>query len=145
MKSTCQLPRPLSKSQVAILILLGLNLLLNIEPIFLEYKKIHDSRKLGPHNLVGYKFFGLEQYLKNEEFVGYYTNDNIEDKDPQKMLAHAQYILAPTIVDFGNFDHEYILLVCSSKEEAFRKMNEIDAQPLLKNQYNVILAKRNKP
>ena len=145
MKNTPHLLHPLSKSQVAILILLGFILLINIEPMFLEYKKVHDSRKLGPHNLVGYKFFGLEQYLKNEEFVGYYTNENMEDKDPQKLFAHAQYILAPTILDFGNFDHEYILLVCSSEAEAFRKMNEIDAQPLLKNQYNVILAKRNKP
>lgn len=145
MTNASSFPRKLSKSRAAILMLLGCILLINIEPMFLEYKKVHDSRKLGPHNLVGYKFFGLEKYLSHEEFVGYYTNENMDDKEPQKMLAQAQYILAPTILDFGNFNHDYIILVCSSEAEAFRKMNEINAQPLLKNQYNVILAKRNKP
>ncbi len=128
--------------QIIFLILLGLVILINLEPTMLEIKKTHGNRKLVPYNIIGHKFLGLDQFLSDEEFVGYYTDQNIEDKDPQKMFAHAQYILAPTVLDFGNLNRRYIIFACSTQEVALQKIEEIGAQPLLRNQYNIILAKR---
>ena len=129
-------------SQTAFLTLLVLVILINLQPLCVELDKVYHNRKILPYNLVGYKFLGLEEFIGDETFVGYYTNENMDDKNPQKMFAQAQYVLAPTVLDFGNFNHRYIIFACSSQEEALRKMNEIDAEPLVRNQYNIILAKR---
>jgi hypothetical protein len=132
----------ITRLQITFLLILSSVILMNLNPLIMELKKTHGNRQLVPYNVVGFKFLGLNQFLADEEFVGYYTDQNMDDKDPQKMFAHAQYILAPTVVDFGNLNHRYIVFACSNQEVALRKIEEIGAQPLISNQYNIILAKR---
>lgn len=128
--------------KILFLILLGLIILINLPPLAGEIQRISKNRKIVDHNLIGYKFFGLNEYIGDEAYVGYYTNEDIREQKPQKLFTHAQYILAPTILDFGNLNRKYIIFACSSREEALRKIFEMDLQPLIANQYNIILAKR---
>ena len=78
-----------------------------------------------------------------EEFIGYYTDGNLKNDADAKTYAHAQYVLAPTIVEFMNLNHKYILFVCSSDSAALKKIQEIGAVPLRQNRFGMILAERN--
>ena len=75
------------------------------------------------------------------KYVGYYTDKSLDVNQNAAEFAQAQYVLAPTILDLNNLNHEYILLDCSAEDIAFEKIKEIHAIPF-KKRLGLILAKR---
>jgi hypothetical protein len=107
-----------------------------------EVKRINTFKSVLPHQTIGYKFNGLIPFVKGIEYVGYYTDDSSSKNETAKQYAHAQYILAPTILDYGNLEHKHILLVCSKEAIAWKKMQELGAVPLSRNKYGMILVEK---
>ena len=110
--------------------------------LFKEIRNNQLLRKTTPYFFLGLKFSGLEKVLHNEQYVGYYTDKDIDEKLPAAHFAQAQYILAPVILDLNNLEHDFILFDCASQKTAFEKIKEIGAVPLVRNRFGIILAKR---
>jgi hypothetical protein len=136
--------RPYSKTQIAFLCLLTIVLGLNIMPLYDLMKEIHAYKKITPYNIIGFKFQGLDQFTKGERIVGYYTDEDMETKQAQKSFAHAQYLLAPTILDFNNFSHRLVIFACKNEQNAWDRIKAINGTPLQRNQYGVMLVKTNR-
>ena len=107
-----------------------------------EYKKTRWFREQMAHQIIGHQFNGLDEFTKDIAIMGYYTDRNLKDKEDAKIFSHAQYRLAPTVLDFKNLNHEYILFVTSNEVIAWRIMKELNAQPLRRNKFGMILARR---
>ena len=121
---------------------LFVTLFLNTIGLYNEAQRIKNLKKHVKHQMIGQKFRGLEEVLKNEKFIGYYTDRPETDDEHEKLIAQVQYVLAPTIVDINNFKHDYILFVCSNDYLALQKMREIGAEPMLFKEPGMILGKK---
>lgn len=108
-----------------------------------EMQRIKGLKKVLAHQKIGYQFRGLEEFTQGIDRIGYYSDENIELNDhAHKLFAHAQFILAPTILELDNMEHEYILLVCSNEKNAMHKLKQLRALPLRANKFGMILARR---
>ena len=108
-----------------------------------EMTRIKGLSKVLSHQKIGYQFTGLEEFTKGIDRIGYYSDENIEvDQRAHKLFAHAQYILAPTVLELDNMDHEFILLVCSDERNALRKLKQLNALPVRGNKFGMVLARR---
>ena len=99
-------------------------------------------KKVIPFYFQGLKFGGLQDVFARVDSVGYYTDRDLKKDEAASQFSQAQYIVAPVILDLNYTDHDFILLDCTSEDIAYRKIKEIGAIPLRKNQYGVILARR---
>jgi hypothetical protein len=104
-------------------------------------------QKLGPGRPVafaGLKFSGLGEKLKEESTVGYVSDLDIKNPGPLAEYQQAQYILAPVLLDIQQPSrHRYVLINCSDDASAIQKLKELNARPLLRNQFGVIFAEIN--
>lgn len=108
-----------------------------------ELRRLFRYHKVLTHNVIGYQFMGLEEFITGVEFISYFTDGNLEDPDRLKLFTQAQFVLAPAILDPNNLNHEYILFVCKNELEAWKKIQHLNLIPLLRNdKYGIILAKR---
>ena len=101
-------------------------------------------REKNPYIFHGIKFSGLKEILHNAEYIGYYTDKDIDNTLDALQFAQAQFILAPIILDLNNTEHEFILFDCSSEAVAMERIREVKAIPIRKNQFGIILAKNPK-
>ncbi|VAX37613.1 hypothetical protein MNBD_UNCLBAC01-1636 [hydrothermal vent metagenome] len=115
---------------------------INIPGVKKEVDRIVLYKKVMSHQKIGYKFDGLQEIIKDIKYIGYYTDKDFSKDEPVKEFAQAQYMLAPTILEHNNLEHEYILLVCDNEMNAWKKMKELRAQPLRRNKLGMILAKK---
>lgn len=108
-----------------------------------ELVRIRRYNQVLHHNVIGYQFNGLEKFIPGVEFISYYTDGRLEDPNNYKLFTQAQFVLAPTILDPNNLNHEYILFVCDNEVNAWRKIQELKLLPLLRSEQNgIILTKR---
>ena len=102
----------------------------NTVGLILDTIRIQKQKKAMPFYFLGFKFLGLEKVLSHVPYIGYYTDKNMNIKQNSAQFSEAQYLLAPTILDFNNTDHEFILFDCTSEKAAMQKIKEIHAVPL---------------
>ena len=133
-------PRSFSKF-FFVLCLLAITLF-NAVDLIKTVKDVYMFKKVLPYQNIGYKFAGLEEFVKGEEIVGYYTDNDLNQQEHSKQFSHAQFILAPTILDLNNLEHEYIIFFCSKESVAWQEMEKIGAAPWRINQFGVILARK---
>ena len=76
------------------------------------------------------------------EFLGYYTDKDMETSANALIFSLAQYHLAPLVIEPGNTNREYILFDCSTPDAALKKTNELGATPIISNSLGMILAKK---
>ena len=108
-----------------------------------EIARINGLNKILSHQKIGYQFMGLEEFTQGIDRIGYYSDENLAiNEHAHKLFAHAQFILAPTVLEPDNMDHEFILLVCSNKKNAAHKLKQLNALPLRANKFGMILARR---
>ncbi|MBL8013130.1 MAG: hypothetical protein JNN05_04720 [Candidatus Omnitrophica bacterium] len=115
--------------------------------IFISLNVYQLYKKLSPEHTVqfaGLKFSGLDKYLKNETHIGYATDLDLKETIALAEYEQAQYVLAPVILDVTGKPNNYFILNCSTEVAALNKLKELNATPLLRNQFGVILALRNK-
>ena len=111
-----------------------------------EVITVSNYKKIVPYNNIEYKFTNLREIIQGQEFIGYYSDDTqLKDENNAKAYSHAQFALAPTVVELNNLNHKYILLVCSNEKLALEKMVEIGAVPLRRNKFGMMLVERENP
>ena len=93
------------------------------------------------HNVIGYQFEPLKEILEGVEFVGYYTDTDLSEKNDGKFFAQAQYTLAPTVLEHNNLKYEYIIFACSNENLSYAIINKIGAKAIRRYK-NFILAQR---
>lgn len=107
-----------------------------------ESKRIRSFKKVMAHQKIGHQFAGLDEFTKGIRYIGYVTDEDITQNDAaHKLFAHAQFMLAPSILDLNNYRHEYILFVCSDEIKAWKKIKAMNAEPLRRNKYGMILVR----
>ncbi|MBP9854416.1 MAG: hypothetical protein KBD53_06085 [Candidatus Omnitrophica bacterium] len=107
-----------------------------------EAKRIRSFKKVVKHQNIGYQFAGLDEFTKGMAYIGYVTDEDVTKNDAaHKLFAHAQFMLAPSILDLNNYNHEYILFVCTNENYAWEKIKKLNALPLRRNKYGMILAR----
>ena len=115
--------------------------------IFIGLNAYQLHKKLSPEHVVqfaGLKFSGLDDYLKNETHIGYATDLDIKETGPLAEYEQAQYVLAPVILDVTGKPHKFFVVNCSTEVGALKKLKELNATAVLRNQFGVILALQNK-
>ena len=135
-----QLPKGIAP-KIFIICLLGI-LTFNIVTFYQEHARIQNLRKYIPHQLIGQKLTGLETYTKGIPLIGYFTDAPENDDAQAKLFSYAQYLVTPTILDYKNLNHEYILFVCSNETTAKIMMQQINAEAIIQNKFGIILARR---
>jgi hypothetical protein len=103
---------------------------------------IYPRRKPVALNFAGQKFDGLQKLLKNEKYIGYYTDQNIDDAHPMMELLQAQYTLIPLILDPNDIEHRYIIVNCVNIPAAIEKFKALGARPITKNNTGLFLVER---
>ena len=89
-----------------------------------------------------FKNFQLILNQQKIEFLGYYSDKDMEKSANILIFSQAQYYLAPLVIESGNTDHEYVLFDCSTPDVALKKINELGATPIIANSLGMILAKK---
>lgn len=115
-------------------IFIGLN-------VYQLYKNLSAERTI---QFAGLKFSGLDDYLKNETQIGYATDLDIRETGPLAEYEQAQYVLAPVILDATGKPNKYFIVNCSTEVATLNKLKELNAVPLLRNQFGIVLALQNK-
>jgi len=110
--------------------------------LFKKIKKERAIRKAYHYFFYGTKFSGLKDVFKEVEFIGYYTDKDLDNNRNAAQFSQAQYELAPAILDLDYKKHTFILFDCSSEKVALDQINKIGAIPIKKNDFGIILAKR---
>jgi len=90
----------------------------------------------------GFEFAGLKKPLEGIPKAGYLSekNQTAENQDGRFMMA--QYMLAPTVLDLNNPNHQYLILDCSRPEAALYLLKETKAKPIAVTPFGKILAER---
>ena len=129
------------------LFLFGVFLLIAINAFQLVQDLIatHRLRRIAPYPYQGYKFSGLKKFLKNVQFVGYCTDKNLDVTKHAQLFSHAQYELAPIILDLNDAQHEFLLLDYINQNLAKKKIEELKLIPLKQSSDGIILARRLPP
>ena len=104
--------------------------------------KTQYERQRHPFYFSGLKFSGLEDTLKNVDYIGYYTDKDLNLKENAAQFSQAQYILAPTILDLNNTSHTFILFDCTNEKKAMSKIKQVHAIAIKKNRFGIILARK---
>ena len=99
-------------------------------------------KKVMPFYFQGLKFSGLNDVFTDVRSVGYYTDRDLKKDEAASQFSQAQYVIAPVVLDLNYADQDFILFDCTSEEVAQKKIEEIGAVALRRNQFGVILARK---
>jgi hypothetical protein len=131
---------PLSKKILwAIIALLAA---INIVQTTMTLTSIYPRKKPLAFNFAGDKFNGLQNLFKNEKYIGYYTDRNIDDPRPMMELLQAQHAVIPLILDPNNIEHRYIIVDCANIPAAIEKFKNLGARPMTANNNGIFLVER---
>ena len=119
-------------------LILAVFIAVNAFHLFLEIKKNRQQKQA----FYGFKFNGLQLFLKGEKFLGYFSDRDMADKNHAAQYAQAQYALAPLILDLDYAKHRYILFDCTTEETALKKIKELRLVPFKRNRFGIILARK---
>ncbi len=134
----------MTKRRTFFILLVAAVLCLNIFTLGKDILKMKQQRKTFPYVFTGFKFSGLNDILRGVDYIGYYTDKDMDNRQDALQFSQAQYTLAPVILDLNNTQHEYVLFDCSSPKVALKKIKEIRAVPVRKNQFGIILTRNRK-
>ena len=103
---------------------------------------IYPAKKAAAFNFAGDKFNGLQNLLKNERYIGYYTDQNIDAPRPMMELLQAQHAVIPLILDPNNIEHRYIIVNCADIPAAIEKFKALGARPVTRSNMGLFLVER---
>ncbi len=121
------------------IVLILLNLLDFISRIQNDWHKLYK-----PHLVYfpGLRFAGLDTELKDQQYIGYLSDYDLNKPKYLKRFLRAQFALAPAVLVKEATEYEYMFLDFSSNQKAQEKLEEIDARAIKINNFGIILAKK---
>lgn len=108
--------------------------------ILLTQQTIKQASSLNhPQIEPGTEFEGLKESLHNIPVAGYLSDkiQSSENNDGRFMMA--QYMLAPTVLDLQNMDHQYLVLDCSTPQAVQYFLTKLKAKPIAMTIFGKIL------
>lgn len=102
----------------------------------------HAKRRAVPYFFGGDIFSGIQGALKNEQFVGYMTDRNIEDDKTSMRFTQAQFALAPSVLDLNNPNHRFLIMDFTDEKKAFAMAASLRIRPLKQGPQGILLAER---
>ena len=108
-----------------------------------DITKIRERREVSPYISLGSQFSGLKDILKDVQYVGYYTDKNLDDNSAAAQFSQAQYELAPVILDLNNVEHKYVIFDCSTRKIEDHKIAEMGMIPIRRNTLGPITLTKN--
>lgn len=130
-----------NKIAIIFLVLAGGCLLFNLYTLAKDTVNMVKIRQRLPPTFLGDRFRGIETFVGKAPYIGYYTDKSLDDNLSARQFAQAQLVLAPTILDLNNTNHEFIIFDCTSPQVAMAKIQDLGAKPLKANSYGIILAR----
>ena len=127
-------------SSLLLFCFLGVTVFNTVE-LFLDLKKNQRIRRVIPFIFLGFKFSGLDQFFKDEKYVGYYSDGDAKDANVIEEYSQAQYVLAPIILDLNNTSHRYTIFNCTSDAVAMKKIQELGLRPFKRNNLGIIISR----
>lgn len=138
-----KIPLPKSRAATFLVIAFFMSSIINWYTQKPEIDRIKGLRKLIPNQIIGYQFEALAADLENVQYLGYFTDKDLEKDDAAaKLFSYAQYILAPSVLELNDLSHRYILFVCSKESIAWDKIKELNLEPYRRNKYGMVLARK---
>ncbi len=92
-----------------------------------------------PFHSLGFKFIGLEKLFKNQRYVGYYTDKNLDAPLAIAQFEQAQYMLSPTVLDLNNTHYFYTIFDCTTPQVALEKIKSLKLRPVKMNNFGIIV------
>ncbi|MBF0384949.1 MAG: hypothetical protein HQL27_03665 [Candidatus Omnitrophica bacterium] len=124
---------------ISLIILFGLNLI----ALSAQLSTIKKIKKISPAQDIEYKFAKLRNFFPaGTDYIGYYSCSNLKNPEEVKNMAHAQFSLAPIVLDENNLGHKYIIFNCAKESDSWEKIKEIKAIPVLRSEIGMILVIR---
>ena len=116
----------------------------NLIKTYEELSSFSLKRSSNPYIFIGSQFEGLRGTLKNTRKIGYLTDQSLDNKIAAAKFAQAQYILAPTILDFANTDLPFVIVDFKNPLNGMKKTYELNLAPIQRSSTGIILAKNPK-
>jgi hypothetical protein len=107
-----------------------------------DLAQMQAKRKTTPYFFGGDLFAPIKGANNNERFIGYLTDRNIDTDAVSMRFTQAQFTLAPTILDFNNPQHHFLLLDFQDPKQAIAKAQELNARPLKLSPQGILFAER---
>jgi hypothetical protein len=105
-----------------------------------ELNKYCAVRRTVPFSFYGDVFNGLGEVLRDEKYIGYFTDKDIKEPKYGAQFEQAQLALAPLILDLNNTHHRFVIFDCQNEKECWRKIKDINAQALKRSTLGTVLA-----
>ena len=103
----------------------------------------YQQGKKRPEAFYGNAFVPWRQQLKNVEYVGYYTDQSLTDTTARMKYTQTQYILAPTLLDYEQWEkHRLFILDGSSPKANQLQVEKLGLRVLRRTEQGAILAEK---
>lgn len=120
------------------LILISLSIALGYCRSILEIRS--SWSKQPAHDFYGDMFKGLSDALRDEHYLGYYTDGDPADAKIMARFEQTQLMLVPIVLDLNNTAHKFVLFDCLDINACVERINNIKARPVKTTPSGVILA-----
>jgi hypothetical protein len=108
--------------------------------IILTGKTVKQASSLGqPQIEPGIEFEGLKESLRNIPVAGFISDKNQSSENNDGRFMMAQYMLAPTVLDLQNTNHQYLILDLSTPQAAEYFLKKFNAKPIAMTVFGKIL------
>jgi|GEM_PF-1612168 len=98
------------------------------------------KRRIKPYSFIGDQFAPIKAILKNESRVGYWSDRSLDDRQAAALLAQAQYVLTPSILELNALDHHFVIFDCRNKQDQINIIRTLGLKPLKISPAGFILA-----
>lgn len=88
----------------------------------------------------GKMFEGVKSITEKTPYISYVTDKDINESPTNLLIAQAQLVLAPSILDFENTSHPFLIFDFTNKTKALQKLQELNVKPIRSTGNGFILA-----
>jgi len=90
----------------------------------------------------GTQFAHFNQYLKDQESIGFLTSKDMSSENNDGFFSQAQYILAPVILELNNPKNQFNILDYEQKKHIIYAMRALKSFRVSNNEYGQALIRR---
>lgn len=110
-----------------------------------EIHHLATLRQQQPFVFAGKSLEGIRDLIRDEKYVGFISDRDMNDKNISAQFAQYQLALAPTILELNNPRHRFLILDLQDPRHAAMVLTQTQARPLRKNNLGIIIAERMRP
>lgn len=133
--------KKIQKFRLPLIVIIAIGILAtNLIRTFQVIGDLQAKRRIKPYSFIGDQFAPLNTILKNESRVGYWSDRSLDDRQAAALLAQAQYVLTPSILEFNALDHHFVIFDCRNKHNQINIIRNLGLKPLKISPAGFVLA-----